>query len=162
MNKISCIRGSFLLSPTLPELWNSHGRPDKWVCYVFSFFLFRWFHKLWGFICLHYRLVVINAIRLAFHNPRALISSLTSLPAAVECWRNSPVNCFTRISLQTSFNRINIMFLKWLWRIETMPPFCKKVHAGYQTYCRIHNWMVVLWVSNQIWYGSDPRIVLSD
>ena len=43
------------------------------------------------------------------------------------------------------------------WQI---PTFCTKRHAWYQTYCYIHNWMVVLWVSNQIWYGSDPRVIV--
>ena len=36
-NKISCIHGSFLLSPTLPEAWNFHPRPEECVRYVFFF-----------------------------------------------------------------------------------------------------------------------------
>ena len=89
--------------------------------------------------------------------PWALISSLISLPAAVECWRYSTVNCWscgsTHTSLQTSFNSINIIFLMWLYcKGNKVPPSCKKDHAGPQTYCHIHNWMVVLWVSNHIWY----------
>ena len=53
VNKISCIHGSFLLSPTLSEIWNFHAWPKECVCYMFSFSLFRWFHKLWWVLCLH-------------------------------------------------------------------------------------------------------------
>ena len=52
VNKISYIRGSFLLSPTIPEVWNFHARPETCVCYMFSFSLFRWFNKLWRVLCL--------------------------------------------------------------------------------------------------------------
>ena len=64
-----------------------------------------------------------NVIRPAFQNPQALISNLTSLPAADKCWRCSLVNCssygFTRTSLQTFFNSINVIFLMWLCCKET-------------------------------------------
>ena len=52
VNKISYIHGSFLLSPTLPEVWNFHARLEQCVRYMFSFSLFRWFHKLWKVLCL--------------------------------------------------------------------------------------------------------------
>ena len=53
VNNIFCIHGSFLLSPTLPEVWNFHARPEDCVRYMFSFSLFRWFHKLLWVLCLH-------------------------------------------------------------------------------------------------------------
>ena len=40
VNKISNIHGSFLLSPTLPKVWNFHSRPGECVRYMFSFSLF--------------------------------------------------------------------------------------------------------------------------
>ena len=68
-----------------------------------------------------------NAIWLAYQNPRALISSLSSLPATVECWRYSPVNWWscgsTRTSLKTSFNSIDVMVLMWMCRKETKSLF---------------------------------------
>ena len=53
VNKISCIHGSFLLSVTLPEVWNFHARPEECVSFMFSFSLFRWFRKFWQVLCLH-------------------------------------------------------------------------------------------------------------
>ena len=53
VKKISCVHGSFLLSPTLSEVWSFHARPEECVRYMFSFFLFRWFHKLWRVLCLY-------------------------------------------------------------------------------------------------------------
>ena len=53
VNKISCIHGSFLLSPTLTEVWNFHARPEESVRYMLSFTLFYWFHKLWRVLYLH-------------------------------------------------------------------------------------------------------------
>ena len=53
VNKFFYIHGSFLLSPTLPEVWNFHARPEECVHYMFSFSLFHWFHKLWRVLCLH-------------------------------------------------------------------------------------------------------------
>ena len=136
VNKISCIHGSFLLSPTLPEVWNFHARPEDCVRYIFSFSLFRWFHKLWRVLFAYHlafglkTLTSKNAIWPACQNPRALISSLTSLPAAVECWRYSPVNYWscgsTRTSLQSSFNRIDVIFLMCLCRKEAKPPFLQE------------------------------------
>ena len=53
VNKMPYIHGSFLLCPTLPEVWNFHARPEEWVRYMSSCSLFRWFHKLWRVLCLH-------------------------------------------------------------------------------------------------------------
>ena len=103
VNKIFYIHGSFLLSPTLPELWNFHARPEECV-FFFSFslislssmFAYRLAFGLKTFTSK-------NAIWATCQNPRALISSLTSLPAVVEYWRYSPVICwncgYTRASL---------------------------------------------------------------
>ena len=71
-----------------------------------------------------------NTIWPACQNPRALISSLNSLPAKVECRRYSPVNCCsfgsTRMFLQTSFNNIDVRFLMCLCRKETKPLFLQE------------------------------------
>ena len=71
-----------------------------------------------------------NTIWPACQNPRTLISSLNSLPAKAECWRYSPVNCCsfssTRISLQTSFNNIDVRFIMWLCRKKTKPLFLQE------------------------------------
>ena len=53
VNKISCIHGSFFLSPTLPAVWNFHAWPEECVNYKFSFSLFCWFHNLWQVLCLY-------------------------------------------------------------------------------------------------------------
>ena len=53
LNKSSCIHGSFLLSPTLSEVWNFHAWPGECARYIFSFSLFYWFHKLWRVLCFH-------------------------------------------------------------------------------------------------------------
>ena len=96
-----------------------------------------------------------NAIWPACQNPQALISSLTSLPAAAECWRYSPVICWscssTCTSLQNSFNSIDVIFLMWLCRKETKPPFCRKGHAG-----RWWWW----WIVFVVWLTDERRLAL--
>ena len=82
LNKI-CIHGSFRQSPTWPKVWNFHTRAEECVRYMFSFYLFCWFHKLWRVLyfhivwCLGWK-ISKSAILPARQNPRSLISSLTS------------------------------------------------------------------------------------
>ena len=91
VNKISCIHGPFLLSPALPDVWNFHACPEGYVRYIFSFSLIHWFHKLWRILCLHvvwrldWKPLDLKNTIWPCQNPWALISSLTSLPAPVEC-----------------------------------------------------------------------------
>ena len=159
LNEISCIQGSFVLLSTLPEVWNFHARPEECIRYMFSLSLFCWLHKLWRLKSFTSESTVL----LACQNPRALISSLTSLLVAVECWRYSPVNycgfCSTCTSIQTPFNSINVKILMWFCR--NVPRFSRKGMLGYQAYCHIHNLMLVLRLPNHIWYDQMPEWLFS-
>ena len=110
--KSSC--GSFLLSPTLPEAWNFHTRPGEYVHYMFSFSLIRWFQNIWRVLCLHivWRL---DWKPLHLKMPSDLLARTREQWYKVWLRYQLQVNVITtRISLQTSFNNIDIMFLMWL------------------------------------------------
>ena len=96
-----------------------------------SFPFFCWFHKLWKVLYLH--ILCHSDWKLwSLKMPSwALISSLTSLPPAVECWGYPPVNCcsygsrHTHTSLQPPFNTLDL-FLMRLYRNETKIPFSQE------------------------------------
>ena len=109
-----------------------------------------------------------NAIWPACQKLLAHMYNLASLPVIVEGCRISQVSscnwCSTRMSLQTSFNNVAVVFLRWLWRSKIKPPFLQK-RACWMSYfvrhfqlvgnlVRIHRYLIRMRSQKSCFVGS--------